>query len=102
MKKIKCLCVCALIIAFVCALVGCGRNSDTESGSNSDRGTKQSKTGGVIEELVTDAATGAKELATDAATGAKEIATDAATGAKEMATDAATSVKEMFSDTQER
>ena len=58
-------------------LVGCGSKTDSESGSNTGAGSNSKNT---VENIMTDAATGAKEIATDAATGIREIATDAATG----------------------
>ena len=74
MKKCKIIIMAVLAVFAVAALAGCGNADNEETGSNPDSDN------GVVEQIVTDAATGAKEVITDAATGAKEIITDAAKG----------------------
>lgn len=83
MKKCKIIIMAALAVFAVAALAGCGNADNEETGSNPDSDN------GVVEQIVTDAATGAKEVITDAATGAKEIIgfTDAVNGSEEPVTD---------------
>lgn len=73
MKKGKIFLLSLLVLAFAGVLSGCGREGEEENGSNTDTGngftqntTEGTTTDGVIEEIVTDAATGAKEILTDA------------------------------------
>lgn len=84
MKKCKlaligCLCVLSFGI-----LAGCGNRNNEETGSNTDSGNNTTGATGVIEEVVTDAATGVKEVVTDAGTMIK----DAASGAADIINDA--------------
>lgn len=72
--------------------LGCGNADNEETGSNPDSDN------GVVEQIVTDAATGAKEVITDAATGAKEIITDAAKGIEDGFTDAVNGSEEPVTD----
>ena len=82
MKKCKIIIMAALVVLAAAALAGCGNADNEETGSNPDSDN------GIIEQIVTDAATDAKEVITDAATGAKEIITDAAKGIEDGFTDA--------------
>ena len=95
MRKLKWIVVGAMLITVISVLVGCGAKTDSESGSNTGSGSNNRNT---VENLMTDAATGAKEIVTDAATGIKEIATDAATGAKDMMETAKDGMKEMATE----
>ena len=72
MKKCKIVVLAVIAVLAAAALAGCGDKENEETGSNPDSDN------GVIEEIVTDAATGVEEIVTDAATGAKEAITDAA------------------------
>ena len=89
MKKCKIIIMAALAVF---ALAGCGNADNEETGSNPDSDN------GVVEQIVTDAATGAKEVITDAATGAKEIITDAAKGIEDGFTDAVNGSEEPVTD----
>lgn len=92
MKKCKIIIMAALAVFAVAALVGCGNADNEETGSNPDSDN------GFVEQIVTDAATGAKEVITDAATGAKEIITDAAKGIEDGFTDAVNGSEEPVTD----
>ena len=92
MKKCKIIIMAALAVFAVAALAGCGNADIEETGSNPDSDN------GVVEQIVTDAATGAKEVITDAATGAKEIITDAAKGIEDGFTDAVNGSEEPDTD----
>ena len=92
MKKCKIIIMAALAVFAVAALAGCGNADNEETGSNPDSDN------GVVEQIVTDAATGAKEVITDAATGAKEIITDAAKGIEDGFTDAVNGSEEPVTD----
>ena len=61
MKKCKIIIMAALAVFAVAALAGCGNADNEETGSNPDSDN------GVVEQIVTDAATGAKEVITDGA-----------------------------------
>ena len=75
MSKLKWFIIGAMMVTVMAVLVGCGAKNDSESGSNS------------VENLMTEAATGAKEMMTEAATGAKEMMSTAENGMKEIATE---------------
>lgn len=92
MKKCKIVVLAVLAVLAAAALTGCGDKENEETGSNPDSDN------GVIEELVTDAATGVEELVTDAATGAKEVITDAATGIGDIINDAVENMNEEMTD----
>ncbi len=81
MKKCKIIIMAALAVFAVAALVGCGNADNEETGSNPDSDN------GVVEQIVTDAATGAKEIITDAAKGIEDGFTDAVNGSEEPVTD---------------
>lgn len=84
MHKFKWFVAGVMFITIVSVLVGCGSKADSESGSNTGAGSNSKNT---VENIMTDAATGAKEIATDAATGAKDMMETAKDGIKEMATE---------------
>lgn len=84
MYKFKWFVAGVMFITIVSVLVGCGSKTDSESGSNTGAGSNSKNT---VENIMTDAATGAKEIATDAATGAKDMMETAKDGIKEMATE---------------
>ena len=84
MQKFKWFVAGVMFITIVSVLVGCGSKTDSESGSNTGAGSNSKNT---VENIMTDAATGAKEIATDAATGAKDMMETAKDGIKEMATE---------------
>ena len=84
MHKFKWFVAGVMFITIVSVLVGCGSKTDSESGSNTGAGSNSKNT---VENIMTDAATGAKEIATDAATGAKDMKETAKDGIKEMATE---------------
>ena len=84
MHKFKWYVAGVMFITIVSVLVGCGSKTDSESGSNTGAGSNSKNT---VENIMTDAATGAKEIATDAATGAKDMMETAKDGIKEMATE---------------
>ncbi|HBD67299.1 MAG TPA: hypothetical protein DC028_09800 [Eubacterium sp.] len=84
MHKFKWFVAGVMFITIVSVLVGCGSKTDSESGSNTGAGSNSKNT---VENIMTDAATGAKEIATDAATGAKDMMETAKDGIKEMATE---------------
>lgn len=79
MKKIKLSVIGLLLVIGVCALVGCGNKNNEETGSNTNSGNNNESTG-VIQEIVTDAATGVKDAVTEVGT----ILEDAASGAGNM------------------
>lgn len=79
MKKCKLALIGFLFVLSMGALVACGNKNNKETGSNTDSGNHNESTG-VIEEVVTDAATGVKDAVTEAAT----ILEDAATGVGDM------------------
>lgn len=81
MKKCKIIIMAALAVFAVAALAGCGNADNEETGSNLDSDN------GVVEQIVTDAATGAKEIITDAAKGIEDGFTDAVNGSEEPVTD---------------
>lgn len=91
MHKFKWFVAGVMFITIVSVLVGCGSKTDSESGSNTGAGSNSKNT---VENIMTDAATGAKEIAT----GIREIATDAATGAKDMMETAKDGIKEMATE----
>ena len=84
MHKFKWFVAGVMFITIVSVLVGCGSKTDSESGSNTGAGSNSKNT---VENIMTDAATGAKEIATDVATGAKDMMETAKDGIKEMATE---------------
>ena len=84
MHKFKWFVAGVMFITIVSVLVGCGSKTDSESGSNTGAGSNSKNT---VENIMTDAATGAIEIATDAATGAKDMMETAKDGIKEMATE---------------
>ena len=80
MHKFKWFVAGVMFITIVSVLVGCGSKTDSESGSNTGAGSNSKNT---VENIMTDAATGAKEIATDA----KDMMETAKDGIKEMATE---------------
>lgn len=84
MSKLKWFIIGAMMVTVMAVLVGCGAKNDYESGSNSGSGNNNKST---VENLMTEAATGAKEMMTEAATGAKEMMSTAENGMKEIATE---------------
>ena len=84
MHKFKWFVAGVMFITIVSVLVGCGSKTDSESGSNTGAGSNSKNT---VENIMTDAATGANKIATDAATGAKDMMETAKDGIKEMATE---------------
>ena len=60
MKKCKLALVGLLLVLSMGVLVACGNEKNEETGSNTDSGNNHESTG-VIEEIVTDAATGVKD-----------------------------------------
>ena len=79
MSKLKWFIIGAMMVTVMAVLVGCGAKNDSESGSNSGSGNNNKST---VENLMTEAATGAKEMMTEAATGAKEMMSTAENGMK--------------------
>ena len=71
MSKLKWFIIGAMMVTVMAVLVGCGAKNDSESGSNSGSGNNNKST---VENLMTEAATGAKEMMTE--NGMKEIATE--------------------------
>ena len=67
MKKCKLALVGLLLVQSMGVLVACGNEKNEETGSNTDSGNNHESTG-VIEEIVTDAATGVKDAVTEAGT----------------------------------
>ena len=67
MKKCKLALVGLLLVLSMGVLVACGNEKNEETGSNTDSGNNHESTG-VIEEIVTDAATGVKDAVTEAGT----------------------------------
>ena len=61
MKKCKLALVGLLLVLSMGVLVACGNEKNEETGSNTDSGNNHESTG-VIEEIVTDAATGVEDL----------------------------------------
>ena len=89
MKKSKIITIGLLVAASAVLLAGCGQKNDEETGSNPDNGngitgehTTENNTTGILEEVITDAATSAKEAATDAKDAARNMWDDV-TGAAE-------------------
>jgi hypothetical protein len=78
MKKWKLILVGTLLVLSICLLVGCGNENNEQTGSNTDTGNNTNESTNMIEEVITDAATGIKDAVTEAAT----IAGDAVTGAE--------------------
>ena len=75
MKKCKLALVGLLLVLSMGVLVACGNEKNEETGSNTDSGNNHESTG-VIEEIVTDAATGVKEAGTileDAGRGVEDL-----------------------------
>lgn len=73
MRKLKWIVVGAMLITVISVLVGCGAKTDSESGSNTGSGSNNRNT---VENLMTDAATGAKDMMETAKDGMKEMATE--------------------------
>ena len=63
MSKLKWFIIGAMMVTVMAVLVGCGAKNDSESGSNSGSGNNNKST---VENLMTEAATGAKEMMTEA------------------------------------
>jgi ABC-type oligopeptide transport system substrate-binding subunit len=78
MKKWKLILVGTLLVLSICVLAGCGNENNEQTGSNTDTGNNTNESTNVIEEVITDAATGIKDAVTEAAT----LAGDAVTGAE--------------------
>ena len=79
MKKCKLALVGLLLVLSMGVLVACGNEKNEETGSNTDSGNNHESTG-VIEESVTDAATGVKDAVTEAGT----ILEDAGRGVEDL------------------
>lgn len=79
MKKCKLALVGLLLVLSMGVLVACGNEKNEETGSNTDSGNNHESTG-VIEEIVTDAATGVKDAVTEAGT----ILEDAGRGVEDL------------------
>ena len=73
MSKLKWFIIGAMMVTVMAVLVGCGAKNDSESGSKSGSGNNNKST---VENLMTEAATGAKEMMSTAENGMKEIATE--------------------------
>ena len=71
MSKLKWFIIGAMMVTVMAVLVGCSGNNNKST----------------VENLMTEAATGAKEMMTEAATGAKEMMSTAENGMKEIATE---------------
>lgn len=79
MKKCKLALVGLLLVLSMGVLVACGNEKNEETGSNTDSGNNHESTG-VIEEIVTDVATGVKDAVTEAGT----ILEDAGRGVEDL------------------
>lgn len=79
MKKCKLALVGLLLVLSMGVLVACGNEKNEETGSNTDSGNNHESTG-VIEEIVTDAATDVKDAVTEAGT----ILEDAGRGVEDL------------------
>ncbi len=99
MKKVKCIVVACLLVLCFCLFTGCGNKdknnngssadlqstagaengTDSQSGHYDDRIENTSGNEGVLEPVITDAATEIEKIVTDAATEAKEAVTGATT-----------------------
>ena len=79
MKKCKLALVGLLLVLSMGVLVACGNEKNEETGSNTDSGNNHESTG-VIEEIVTDAATGVKDAVTETGT----ILEDAGRGVEDL------------------
>lgn len=79
MKKCKLALVGLLLVLSMGVLVACGNEKNEETGSNTDSGNNHESTG-VIEEIVTGAATGVKDAVTEAGT----ILEDAGRGVEDL------------------
>lgn len=73
MHKFKWFVAGVMFITIVSVLVGCGSKTDSESGSNTGAGSNSKNT---VENIMTDAATGAKDMMETAKDGIKEMATE--------------------------
>ncbi len=80
MKK-KLFLISLLVIIGAGFLIGCNNKQQDNDGSNADPGNDHST--GVIEEIVTQAATDVKEAVTDVKDKLEDVATDAADKAKD-------------------
>lgn len=96
MKKCKIVVLAVIAVLAAAALTGCGNKENEETGSNPDSDN------GVIEELVTDAATGVEEIVTDAATGVGDIINDAVDNMNDEMTDPADPLKQPETDVEPR
>ena len=96
MKKCKIVVLAVIAVLAAAALTGCGYKENEETGSNPDSDN------GVIEELVTDAATGVEEIVTDAATGVGDIINDAVDNMNDEMTDPADPLKQPETDVEPR
>ena len=72
MKKCKLALVGLLLVLSMGVLVACGNEKNEETGSNTDSGNNHESTG-VIEEIVTDAATEAGTILEDAGRGVEDL-----------------------------
>ena len=79
MKKCKLALVGLLLVLSMGVLVACGNEKNEETGSNTDSGNNHESTG-VIEDIVTAAATGVKDAVTEAGT----ILEDAGRGVEDL------------------
>ncbi len=71
MKKTKCVLLSLLIIFSIACFTGCGNENKDDSGSNTNSNSQSTesatnKTDGVIEQIITDAATEIKDAVTKA------------------------------------
>lgn len=82
MKK-KIFLIGLLMLVGTGVLVGCNNKQNNNDGSNANQGNEQQSTG-VINEIVTDAVNGVKDAATKAGEKMQDMATDAASGAKNL------------------
>lgn len=80
MKK-KIFLIGLLVVIGAGFLVGCSNKQHNNDGSNADSGNEH-KTG-VVEQIVTEAASDVKEAVTDVKDKIEQVATDAATKAKD-------------------
>lgn len=80
MKK-KIFLISLLVVIGAGFLIGCSNKQNNNDGSNADSGNEHQT--GVLEQIVTEAATDVKEAVTDVKDKLEEVATDAATKAKD-------------------
>lgn len=105
MKKSKIITIGLLVAASAVLLAGCGQKNDEETGSNPDNGNgitgehaTENNTTGILEEVITDAATGAKEAATDAKDAARNMWDDVTGAAEDLKDDVTGAAQDIRSD----